>query len=168
MSRSHPTTRTGESGTDKISTTAVTVRSTQTLGAPGYLLWCGISIRGDSTVAIEAPPTGRSPRRARPDLLDSVADLLLLTGLLLYMKAGEHWLWLSPTGLALLPLVYAAKRLRLFRARRRTAACPPIASIAQPHARLTPRPDPAARPRPSGQQRNPYLYTQGDSVNPTR
>lgn len=67
-------------------------------------------------------PDPATRTKARLDLLDSVANLLLLTGLLLTMTAGEPWLWLSLTGLALLPLVYAAKGLRLLRARRRTAA----------------------------------------------
>ncbi|MFH9138085.1 hypothetical protein [Streptomyces sp. NPDC017524] len=58
---------------------------------------------------------------ARLDLLDSIAGLFLITGLLLSMAVGVSWLWLHLTGSALLTLVYAAKGLRLLRARRAAA-----------------------------------------------
>ncbi len=67
----------------------------------------------------EAGPAVRT--RARLGLLDSVASLLIVTGLLLGMKVEEPWLWLSFTGFTLLTLVYAVKGLRLRRARRTAA-----------------------------------------------
>lgn len=95
---------------------------------PNWLLWPALGAALLQALALIPGirrlrgPDPATRTKARLDLLDSIANLLLLTGLLLTMTAGEPWLWLSLTGLALLPLVYAAKGLRLLRARRRTAA----------------------------------------------
>ncbi|EHM25924.1 hypothetical protein SPW_5680 [Streptomyces sp. W007] len=66
-------------------------------------------------------PDPAARTKARLDLLDSAASLIVITGLLLSMTAGDSWFWLSLTGFALLLLVYAAKGLRLLRARRTAA-----------------------------------------------
>lgn len=62
-------------------------------------------------------PGGRS--KARLDVVDSVASLLLFGGLLLTLAVTESWLWLTFVGIALMTAVYAVKGVRLLRARRR-------------------------------------------------
>ncbi|MFI9019678.1 hypothetical protein ACIGZI_37300 [Streptomyces griseus] len=95
---------------------------------PNWLLWPALGAALLQALALVPGirrlrgPDPAARNKARLDLLDSVANLILLTGLLLYMTAGDPWLWLSLTGITLLTLVYAAKGLRLLRARRRTAA----------------------------------------------
>ncbi|MEV5162835.1 hypothetical protein [Streptomyces sp. NPDC053728] len=56
--------------------------------------------------------------KARLDLLDTVASLLLMGGLLLNLAVSDSWMWLSLAGLALMAAVYAVKGVRLIRARR--------------------------------------------------
>ncbi|MCA1275294.1 hypothetical protein ACIPQH_34700 [Streptomyces rubiginosohelvolus] len=94
---------------------------------PDWLLWPALAaalleafavIRGIRRLR-KADPAVRT--KARLDLLDNVASLFIVTGLLLGMTAGESWLWLSFTGFTLLTLVYAAKGLRLLRARHTAA-----------------------------------------------
>lgn len=95
---------------------------------PNWLLWPALGAALLQALALVPGirrlrgPDPAARTKARLDLLDSVANLLLLTGLLLTMTAGDSWFWLALTGLALLPLAWAAKGLRLLRARRRTPA----------------------------------------------
>lgn len=65
-------------------------------------------------------PAARS--EARLGLLETIGTLLLLGGLLLGLAVTEYWFWLALAGFALMTAVYAAKGLRLLRARRRPTA----------------------------------------------
>ncbi|MFD5574744.1 hypothetical protein [Streptomyces cadmiisoli] len=53
------------------------------------------------------------------DLLDTVASLLLLGGLLLSVAVAASWFWLALAGFVLMTAVYAVKGVYLLRARRR-------------------------------------------------
>lgn len=59
--------------------------------------------------------------KARLDLLDVVASLLIFCGLLLSVVVAASWFWLAFAGLALMAAVYAVKGVHRLRARRRTA-----------------------------------------------
>ncbi|MFD8959120.1 hypothetical protein ACFV0W_19770, partial [Streptomyces anulatus] len=105
---------------------------------PNWLLWPALGAWLLQALALVPGirrlrgPDPAARTKARLNLLDSAASLLVITGLLLSMTAAESWIWLSLTGFMLLALVYAAKGLRLLRARR-TPACPP------PHRRRSRR-----------------------------
>ncbi|WP_405427672.1 hypothetical protein [Streptomyces erythrochromogenes] len=60
--------------------------------------------------------------RARLELLETAATLLLMGGLLLSLTAAESWLWLAATCFALLTTSYAVKGVRRLRARRGTTS----------------------------------------------
>ncbi|WP_314253525.1 hypothetical protein [Streptomyces sp. DSM 40907] len=60
--------------------------------------------------------------KARLELLDTVAALLLIGGLLLSFTAGESWFWLAFAGFALMTAVYVTKGVRRLRARRSPAS----------------------------------------------
>ncbi|MBP2034238.1 hypothetical protein [Streptomyces avidinii] len=59
---------------------------------------------------------------ARLELLDTVAALLLIGGLLLSFTVAESWFWLAATGFALMTAVYVVKGVRRLRARRSPAS----------------------------------------------
>ncbi|MFJ9891216.1 hypothetical protein ACIQRW_36000 [Streptomyces sp. NPDC091287] len=94
---------------------------------PDWLLWPALGAALLQALALVPGirrlrgPNPAARTKARLDLLDSIASLFLITGLLLSMTVGESWLWLSFTGLTLLTLAYAVKGLRLLRARRAAA-----------------------------------------------
>ncbi|MFJ6810976.1 hypothetical protein ACIQRK_34115 [Streptomyces anulatus] len=94
---------------------------------PSWLLWPALGAWLLQALALVPGirrlrgPDPAARTKARLDLLDSAASLIVITGLLLSMTAGDSWFWLSLTGFALLLLVYAAKGLRLLRARRTAA-----------------------------------------------
>ncbi|MFD9008695.1 hypothetical protein [Streptomyces sp. NPDC059552] len=60
--------------------------------------------------------------KAHLELLDTVAALLLIGGLLLSLTVAESWFWLAAIGFALMAAVYAVKGVRRLRARRSTAS----------------------------------------------
>ncbi|KQX35101.1 hypothetical protein ACFWEH_25535 [Streptomyces anulatus] len=94
---------------------------------PNWLLWPALGAWLLQALALVPGirrlrgPDPAARTKARLNLLDSAASLLVITGLLLSMTAAESWIWLSLTGFMLLTLVYAAKGLRLLRARRTPA-----------------------------------------------
>nr|MDT0516215.1 hypothetical protein [Streptomyces sp. DSM 41633] len=59
---------------------------------------------------------------ARLELLDTVAALMLIGGLLLSLTVAKSWFWLAATGFALMTAVYALKGVRRLRSRRATAS----------------------------------------------
>ncbi|MFI1651359.1 hypothetical protein ACH4XT_31150 [Streptomyces avidinii] len=59
---------------------------------------------------------------ARLELLDTVAALLLIGGLLLSFTVAESWFWLAAVGFALMTAVYAVRGVRRLRARRSAAS----------------------------------------------
>ncbi len=59
---------------------------------------------------------------ARLELLDVVASLLLMSGLMLNLTESESWFWLAVTGFVLMTAVYAVKGIRWLRARRSLAS----------------------------------------------
>ncbi|MET8508506.1 hypothetical protein ABZV60_28285 [Streptomyces sp. NPDC004787] len=95
---------------------------------PDWLLWlnCGLvglqvlglvpavrRLRGDE-------PAERS--KARLDLLESIAGLMMIGGVMLVFLEGEPVFWLPLVGFALASALYAWKGILLLRARRRPAA----------------------------------------------
>ncbi|MEV7114192.1 hypothetical protein [Streptomyces anulatus] len=94
---------------------------------PNWLLWPALGAWLLQALALvpgirrSRGPDPAARTKARLDLLDSAASLIVITGLLLSMTADDSWFWLSLTGFALLLLVYAAKGLHLLRARRTAA-----------------------------------------------
>ncbi|ARP74128.1 hypothetical protein LK07_13665 [Streptomyces pluripotens] len=60
--------------------------------------------------------------KARLDLLDIVASLLLLGGILLSLAVAESWFWLTIAGFALMAAVYAVKGVHWLYARRSPTA----------------------------------------------
>ncbi|MFF8601421.1 hypothetical protein ACF065_22650 [Streptomyces sp. NPDC015232] len=95
---------------------------------PDWLLWinCGLAglqvlglvpvvrrMRGDD-------PAERS--KARLDLLEGIAGLMMIGGVLLVFLQGESGFWLPLVGFALASALYAWKGILLLRARRRPAA----------------------------------------------
>ncbi|MFI1286457.1 hypothetical protein ACH4U5_37840 [Streptomyces sp. NPDC020858] len=60
--------------------------------------------------------------KARLELLDTVAALLLIGGLLLSLTVAESWFWLAAIGFALMTAVYVVKGVRRLRARRSPAS----------------------------------------------
>lgn len=60
--------------------------------------------------------------QARLELLDTVATLILMSGLFLTLTHAEDWFWLAATGFALLTAGYVAKGVRHLRARRSSAS----------------------------------------------
>ncbi|WP_327260276.1 hypothetical protein OG444_01280 [Streptomyces sp. NBC_01232] len=60
--------------------------------------------------------------RARLELLETAATLLLIGGLFLSLTAAESWFWLAATGFALLTAGYAVRGVRRLRAHRSTTS----------------------------------------------
>ncbi|MGW9302887.1 MULTISPECIES: hypothetical protein [Streptomyces] len=91
---------------------------------PGWLIWVALAL-----FLVQALGLASSVRRwrrsapgersgARLDLLDMVAGLMLMGGLLLSLTVAGSWVWLLVTGFVLMVGVYTVKGLRLLRARR--------------------------------------------------
>ncbi|MER6251429.1 hypothetical protein ABT224_08640 [Streptomyces sp. NPDC001584] len=59
---------------------------------------------------------------ARLELLDAVAALLIISGLLLSLTGAKSWFWLALTGFVLMAAVYVVKGVRRLRARRSPAS----------------------------------------------
>ncbi len=59
---------------------------------------------------------------ARLDLLDAVASLMLLGGMVLSLAVAESWFWLTFAGFAAMTAVYAVKGAVRLRARRHPTA----------------------------------------------
>ncbi|MFF9690602.1 hypothetical protein [Streptomyces sp. NPDC014623] len=95
---------------------------------PDWLVWIALALAVLQALALvpgvrrlRGPdPTVRA--QARLDLLDTVASLLLIGGLLLHLAVREVWIWLSLVGFALMAAVYSVKGVHLLRARRRPTA----------------------------------------------
>ncbi|MFD3972252.1 hypothetical protein [Streptomyces cyaneofuscatus] len=91
---------------------------------PGWLIWVALALFG--VQALGLVPSVRRWRRSGPgersgarlDLLDMVAGLMLMGGLLLGLTVAGSWFWLMVTGFVLMAGVHAGKGLRLLRARR--------------------------------------------------
>ncbi|RLV71322.1 hypothetical protein STAN_6851 [Streptomyces sp. CBMAI 2042] len=92
---------------------------------PGWLIWVALALF--VVQALGLVPSIRRWRRSGPgersgaglDLLDTVAGVMLMGGLLLSLAVAESWVWLLATGFVLMVGVYAVKGLHLLRARRR-------------------------------------------------
>ncbi|MFG3041518.1 hypothetical protein ACGFYZ_31910 [Streptomyces sp. NPDC048330] len=91
---------------------------------PDWLAWVALIVallQALALVPVIRRMRGPDPAmrsKARLDLLETVGTLLLLGGLLLSVVLAEPWSWLSLAGLGLMAAVYAAKGVRLLRARR--------------------------------------------------
>ncbi|MGW1538914.1 hypothetical protein ACWCPM_01225 [Streptomyces sp. NPDC002309] len=92
---------------------------------PGWFLWIAIGLAG--LQALGLVPVIRRLRgsdssvrfKARLDLLDIVASLLLFGGVLLSLTVAESWFWLAFAGFALMTAIYAVQGVHWLRARRR-------------------------------------------------
>ncbi|MEU8936255.1 hypothetical protein AB0D30_41020 [Streptomyces sp. NPDC048409] len=67
-------------------------------------------------------PDPATRAKARLDLLETIAGLLLFSGLILSLKVSGSWYWLAFSGFALSGASYAVKGIQLLRARRRPTA----------------------------------------------
>ncbi|MFD3328819.1 hypothetical protein [Streptomyces sp. NPDC058701] len=67
-------------------------------------------------------PNSEVRSEARLELLDVVASLLLMSGVMLSLTESESWFWLAVTGFVLMTAVYAVKGIRWLRARRGLAS----------------------------------------------
>ncbi|MDX2949155.1 hypothetical protein [Streptomyces caniscabiei] len=95
---------------------------------PGWFVWIALGL-----AALQAFGLGPVIRRlrgsdsavrieARLDLLDVVASLLLIGGLMLSLAVSDSWFWLTCAGFALMAAVYAVKGVRWLRTRQRHPA----------------------------------------------
>ncbi|MGW7439251.1 hypothetical protein [Streptomyces sp. NPDC054849] len=95
---------------------------------PDWYVWIVLGLAGLQALSLVPivrrlrGPDSRLRSKARLELLDAVASLLLIGGLLLSLKAAESWYWLAATGFALMTAVYAVKGVRRLRARRSPAS----------------------------------------------
>jgi hypothetical protein len=71
-------------------------------------------------------PYASARARARLDLLETVASLLLFGGMLLAGAVAESWFWLALAGFVLLTVLYAAQGVHRLRARRSSSAGPGV------------------------------------------
>lgn len=92
---------------------------------PGWFVWLALGLA--LLQALGLVPVIRRLRgsdsavrfEARLDLLDVVASLLLIGGLVLSLAVAEPWFWLTCAGFVLMTAVYAVKGVRWLRARQR-------------------------------------------------
>ncbi|MFF9193617.1 hypothetical protein ACF09L_00280 [Streptomyces sp. NPDC014779] len=95
---------------------------------PDWVLWTNGGLAGLQVLGLVPvvrrmrgdDPAERS--KARLDLLESIAGLMIFGGVLLVFLEGESGFWLPLVGFALASALYAWKGILLLRARRRPAA----------------------------------------------
>ncbi|MEU8886277.1 hypothetical protein [Streptomyces sp. NPDC048442] len=94
---------------------------------PNWFVWIFLGPAVMQALAL-VPVTRRLRRadsaarsKARLDLLETVATLLFVVGLLLCLSVTESWFWLTFVGFALMGAVYVTKGVHRLRTRRPTA-----------------------------------------------